>query len=610
MSSVPGTMPAHDVRPELLQLPAWQLVAIAFVASLGMAWPMMAPVWSSGYFGDTDDALRMVQVRDLLAGQGWFDLTIYRLNPPDGLFNHWSRIVDLPLILLLKIFGLFLTPDHAERAARIVFPALMLLLLFMAVARAAQSMFGQEGIAPALLLVVLSGVSIGQFQPGRIDHHAPQIVLLAWTFAISVDALDSARLSKMAVAGALSAISLGISIENITFIVALISFCILLWAIRDDLQHRTAMRSYGIGLLTTLTVIFLVTVGPTRWSIASCDALSVSYLVPFALLAAGLVLFSFLSVASSATRIAMMLGLGSILAAVSAYVFPQCLQGPLSSVDPVLRSYWLDNVSEARNLIAALIANPQFTVLTVAPLFLCSVFATGAIWQSSGSSRLQWILLGTFLLAGVVTTIWQIRAGSSLGPLACLAGVWLILRLRRFFENRQLQTASLLALGAALFISPTGWAMLHGAAHAFVRPAAVVSNTSAVAQDVSVNCFQTDIYQRLGQLPQGLVAAPIDAGAHILALTDHSVLAAAYHRNNAGNRKVFDLFTADPDKASSLMRESGIRYIVFCKNAAEREVLKQLAPNGLGPQLFAGKVPLWLQRISPEHESLQIMELK
>ncbi len=126
MSSVPATMPARDVRPDLLRLPAWQLVAIALVTSLGMAWPMMAPVWSSGYFGDTDDALRMVQVRDLLAGQGWFDLTIYRLNPPDGLFNHWSRIVDVPLLLLLKAFGLFLAPDLAERAARLVFPALML----------------------------------------------------------------------------------------------------------------------------------------------------------------------------------------------------------------------------------------------------------------------------------------------------------------------------------------------------------------------------------------------------------------------------------------------------------------------------------------------------
>ena len=45
----------------------------------------------------TDDAMRLVEVRDLLAGQGWFDLTQYRLSPPGGVAMHWSRLVDVPL---------------------------------------------------------------------------------------------------------------------------------------------------------------------------------------------------------------------------------------------------------------------------------------------------------------------------------------------------------------------------------------------------------------------------------------------------------------------------------------------------------------------------------
>ena len=46
---------------------------------------------------DTDDNLRMSQVRALLAGQDWYDLRQYRLNPPVGADIHWSRFVDLPL---------------------------------------------------------------------------------------------------------------------------------------------------------------------------------------------------------------------------------------------------------------------------------------------------------------------------------------------------------------------------------------------------------------------------------------------------------------------------------------------------------------------------------
>jgi hypothetical protein len=46
---------------------------------------------------DTDDNLRMMQVRDLMRGQDWYDLRQYRLNPPFGADIHWSRLVDLPI---------------------------------------------------------------------------------------------------------------------------------------------------------------------------------------------------------------------------------------------------------------------------------------------------------------------------------------------------------------------------------------------------------------------------------------------------------------------------------------------------------------------------------
>ena len=53
---------------------------------------------------DTDDAMRLVQVRDLLAGQGWFDMVQHRLMPPEGASMHWSRLVDAPLAALIGQF--------------------------------------------------------------------------------------------------------------------------------------------------------------------------------------------------------------------------------------------------------------------------------------------------------------------------------------------------------------------------------------------------------------------------------------------------------------------------------------------------------------------------
>src|SRR5205807_2014261 len=49
-----------------------------------------------------DDAMRLVQIRDFLNGQAWFDLTQYRVNPPEGVPMHWSRLIDLPVAVLIS----------------------------------------------------------------------------------------------------------------------------------------------------------------------------------------------------------------------------------------------------------------------------------------------------------------------------------------------------------------------------------------------------------------------------------------------------------------------------------------------------------------------------
>ena len=73
--------------------------------------------------------MRLVQVRDLLAGQGWFDLTQYRLNPPDGVAMHWSRLIDLPIAVLIRAGELVAAAALAERLALTVWPAGLLLRL-------------------------------------------------------------------------------------------------------------------------------------------------------------------------------------------------------------------------------------------------------------------------------------------------------------------------------------------------------------------------------------------------------------------------------------------------------------------------------------------------
>jgi hypothetical protein len=70
--------------------PDLRLVLLVFAAA-SIILVIRAVFGRSGmpFFADTDDAMRMVMARDLLAGQSWYDLTVHRLNTPFGGELHW-----------------------------------------------------------------------------------------------------------------------------------------------------------------------------------------------------------------------------------------------------------------------------------------------------------------------------------------------------------------------------------------------------------------------------------------------------------------------------------------------------------------------------------------
>ena len=128
--------------------------------------------------GDSDNYMRLVQVRDLLAGQGWFDLVQHRINPPDGLPTHWSRLADLPYALPILLLRPFLGAELAERVTLFAVPPLLLLLTMISSAALANRLAGWKAALCACLLLAVSTHVLAQFVPGRIDHHGLQILFL------------------------------------------------------------------------------------------------------------------------------------------------------------------------------------------------------------------------------------------------------------------------------------------------------------------------------------------------------------------------------------------------------------------------------------------------
>ena len=105
--------PKGGVRGLLTRL--WPSV-IGYSVILAAVLLVMKLPGATDYVGpDNDDGMRLVEVRDFLAGQGWFDLMQYRLGLDGGTLMHWSRLIDLPIASLIWFFGLFAAARRPKR---------------------------------------------------------------------------------------------------------------------------------------------------------------------------------------------------------------------------------------------------------------------------------------------------------------------------------------------------------------------------------------------------------------------------------------------------------------------------------------------------------------
>src|SRR5207248_4249289 len=111
-----ATLAPNGVRTNFVApLVAW-LLACAFMMFIS------AHALAQGTFPDPDDIMRLLQVRDWLGGQSWFDVTQYRVNGTQGVQMHWSRLVDVPIAAVILVARAFVGSDRAEVVALVVVP--------------------------------------------------------------------------------------------------------------------------------------------------------------------------------------------------------------------------------------------------------------------------------------------------------------------------------------------------------------------------------------------------------------------------------------------------------------------------------------------------------
>ncbi|MBP1183090.1 hypothetical protein [Methylobacterium sp. PvR107] len=567
---------------------------LVLVALFGLYDPRnLIPVFDGLRLPDTDDMMRLVGVRDLLAGQGWFDPVQHRMLPPAGIASHWSRLIDLPLAALILALTPLIGRELAEPAAAALWP-LMLFVLYGALAfLGMRRLFGWRPALLTLFIAPQTGVFLNTFRFGRIDHHNAQLcAVLAVALAL---ARSDRPVRRGLVAGLVAGLSLAIGLETLPVIAAAGLFVVADWVLHGA-RASGRLTGFGAGLFAASVLLFGAQTAPALWTVPACDALS----PPWLLLAAGGALAGVAALAADRRglnrngRATVAALVGAAVAAGFVLIAPACLAGPFAGMDARVRTSWLERVDEMRSFLQVLRGEPDVALANIVPLIAAALYATVmAIRVHEPERRRFFLAVATVMWPGTLVALVQVRGMYVAGAFVPLMAALALDRAMLIVRENATILRRLLVLALPLTMMGKVWAI---GADVPMRIAAAPGTQPAIA-GTWTTCTEPTALAALGRLPTGLVLSEIDLGPAILLRTGHSIVAAPYHRNLVGLRAAIEAFEGSQAVVREVARDRGADYLVLCTLALEPGGPDKPQPFATGLARGSQAIPDWLEPV-------------
>lgn len=566
--------------------------------------------------GFSDNLMRLVEVRDWLGGQGWFDMQQYRLLPPDGVSMHWSRYVDAGIAgLLVPLTWLFPMP-FAEMLTLILWPTLLLMLLCVVVGAGSDRLLGPvAAFGAGLIALFWAKLGPGKFAPGSFDHHNVQLLLsTAALFLTIVPARNPVRGSVVlgAAAGVATSLSLAVGLEMLPLL-------LLLWGMAGLRFAFGAKGSAGwlVGFSVAIGIASpLLMIGQTplaEWLAPYCDELGTPLL---AVIAAG-VAASLAGVAAGGrwaspfARLAAMAGVAGVGLWLAAPLLGSCLAGPYGDMPAEARQIITDRISEAQPAWRSFARLPFGVNALVTPALAVVILAAVLGWRSrhSLSAPLRQALIMTLAPAviGLALSMVQIRALAVAAPAIPFLAGFVLTRIVALFAAQQRRAGALLGMGALLFVLLPQVPL--AASLAVLQPAA--ANESAASPDpdawqpLAGSCrSQTALEELVGLSsalpPSSIILSELNFGAMILAHTPYSATSAGYHRSSDAFLNGVAPFQREAAMIAAL-HKSGADYVLICRPGG--------GGGSYGAKLVLNGLPPWLAATDGPQEELLLLRV-
>ena len=553
MSTITATRadpPRRTILAAVFTTPwVWCLAVVCFVTARAL---VNMKVGLHETLGDTDDATRLLLVREYLAGAGWFEPTSLRLGADTPFQSHWSRLIDWALAMLIRVFTPLVGVAQAELVTRVIWPALILLALLVVLAVEVRQRVGRSAIWILLAFSAMSSTGLFQFSPGRIDHH--NVMIFGAVAGLVI--LTRVGYSPGAgwTAGAFLGLSLAVGYEPLALVVLAMAALAFLGLLRPEL--RAGLASATLAMAVTMTGVFLLTVPPSRYLAIHCDALALNMLVLVWGAALGLLILQRADLGSGLVRT--VLAAAAPVAAASVvfgFLEPACLRGPFGQVDPEVIKVWLVNVQEGRPLFDLWSDKPTLVIASCATLSAGLWAAVALVRRDRGSENAALALL---MLLSAVLGVWQFKLTTyAVWIAAFILTLWIAT-----WRGSGAMTPLMAQLGGVTLLNQTTALILAMPLLALLDLGPARSTGEEPRQ--TDRCRNVSSLSVLASLPPGLVMAPVDLGPSIAVLTPHNVVAGPYHRLDAAILATYRTLWGAADEAEQRLAQMGVRYVVLC----------------------------------------------
>ena len=351
------------------------------------------------------------------------------MNPPDGAPMHWSRLIELPLALLILLLRPIFGQPVAEMIAGTAVPLLLLGWIAYMLARIATRISSREAGVAAALITLSSGALLLQLRPMRIDHHGWQLAMAV--LALSTMFWADARKAGV-VLGLALAVWLHISLEGAPMTAAFFLLLGLRWVrdIHDGQRLAWTVGSFAGGSL----LLFLGTQSGGLFAQTYCDTVSPPHI--WAMLFAAVVMIPAIRFLPDDWRFRLAAGgiAGGGTLAIILTLAPQCLGGAFGGMDPLVREYWYSKINEGLPIWH----QPWRVALALASGLLAGAISWPiALRMSKKADRAQLRTIGFFLFYALLLSVAIVRTISVATAFAIpVAAVMIAILFKRYRQSK------------------------------------------------------------------------------------------------------------------------------------------------------------------------------